>query len=172
MADAGSRGDACAERQTRAALADRHRGDRATQPVDDALGAPGVGIGQREQELVAEVVKPAQADAEKLEILARAEAKKTELAAEAMSTSNRVALDQLLIEQLPEMVRAAAGGLQGAKLTILNGTEVVNDVTQGIVGTGMALFSTVKALLGKDDEPADDPQPRKEIPSPANGTSA
>ena len=61
-----------------------------------------------------------------------------------MSTSNRVALDQLLIEQLPEMVRAAASGLQGAKLTILNGTEGVSDVTQGIVSTGMALYSTAQ----------------------------
>jgi len=111
----------------------------------------------REQELVAEVVKPAQADAEKLEILARAEAKKTQLAAEAMATSNRVALDQLLIQQLPEMVRAAAGGLQGARLTILNGTEGVGEVTQGIVSTGMALFSTVKSLLGDaDGSKADD----------------
>src|SRR5262249_24617180 len=114
----------------------------------------------REQELIAEVVKPAQADAEKVQILAQADAKRTELAAQAMATSNRVALDQLLIEQLPEMVRAAASGLQGAKLTILNGTEGVGDVTQGIVSTGMALFSTVKALLGnQDDEPATPPTP-------------
>jgi uncharacterized membrane protein YqiK len=110
----------------------------------------------REQELVAEVVKPAQADAEKLEIMARAEAKKTELAAEAMATSNRVALDQLLIQQLPEMVRAAASGLQGARLTILNGTEGVGEVTQGIVSTGMALFSTVKSMLGDSDGSAGD----------------
>jgi uncharacterized membrane protein YqiK len=113
----------------------------------------------REQELVAEVVKPAQADAEKTEIMARAEAKKTELAAEAMATSNRVALDQLLIQQLPDMVRAAASGLQGARLTILNGTEGVGEVTQGIVSTGMALFSTVKSLLGDaDGANSDDPK--------------
>ena len=108
----------------------------------------------REQELVAEVVKPAQADAEKLEILARAEAKKVELASAAMATSNRVALDQLLIQQLPEMVRAAASGLQGAKLTILNGTEGVSDVTQGIVSTGMSLFTTVKSLLASEQSPS------------------
>ena len=108
----------------------------------------------REQELVAEFVKPAQADAEKVQIMAQAEAKKTELAAQAMATSNRVALDQLLIEQLPEMVRAAASGLQGAKLTILNGTEGVGDVTQGMVSTGIALFSTIKGVLGGDEADA------------------
>jgi hypothetical protein len=74
-----------------------------------------------------------------------------------MATSNRVALDQLLIQQLPEMVRAAASGLSGAKLTILNGTEGVGDVTQGIVATGMSLFATVKAMLGSDDEDDDKP---------------
>ena len=31
---------------------DRHRGDRAAQAVDDALRSPGIGVGQREQELV------------------------------------------------------------------------------------------------------------------------
>ncbi len=152
--------------QAKAAQAGPLAAAQAQQEViDEQTKAAQKRASLREQELVAEVVKPAQADAERLEIIARAEAKKTELAAEAMATSNRVALDQLLIEQLPEMVRAAATGLQGAKLTILNGTEGVNDVTQGIVGTGMALFSTVKALLGSDDDdkPASDP---KEIAAP------
>jgi uncharacterized membrane protein YqiK len=126
------------------------------QVIDEQTKAAQKRAELREQELVAEVVKPAQADAEKVQILAQAEAKKTELAAQAMATSNRVALDQLLIQQLPEMVRAAASGLQGAKLTILNGTEGVGDVTQGMVSTGIALFSTIKGLLGKDETPAPD----------------
>jgi uncharacterized membrane protein YqiK len=156
--------------QAKAAQAGPLAAAQAQQEViDEQTKAAQKRASLREQELVAEVVKPAQADAERLEIIARAEAKKTELAAEAMATSNRVALDQLLIEQLPEMVRAAATGLQGAKLTILNGTEGVNDVTQGIVGTGMALFSTVKALLGNDDDASDKPasDDRKEIGAPA-----
>jgi uncharacterized membrane protein YqiK len=142
--------------QAKAAQAGPLAAARAQQEViDEQTKAAQRRAELREQELVAEVVKPAQADAERVEILARAEAKKTELAAEAMSTSNRVALDQLLIQQLPEMVRAAASGLQGAKLTILNGTAGIDDVTQGMVGTGMALYSTVKALLSGDSGPAD-----------------
>ena len=46
-------GDAGAEREAGAALAQRRVGDRGAQPLDDALGAPRVGVGQREQELVA-----------------------------------------------------------------------------------------------------------------------
>ena len=153
--------------QAKAAQAGPLAAAQAQQEViDEQTKAAQKRASLREQELVAEVVKPAQADAERLEIIARAEAKKTELAAEAMATSNRVALDQLLIEQLPEMVRAAATGLQGAKLTILNGTEGVNDVTQGIVGTGMALFSTVKALLGSDDDDATSRRPTTPKRSP------
>jgi uncharacterized membrane protein YqiK len=152
--------------QAKAAQAGPLAAAQAQQEViDEQTKAAEKRASLREQELVAEVVRPAQADAERLEIIARAEAKKTELAAAAMATSNRVALDQLLIEQLPEMVRAAATGLQGAKLTILNGTEGVNDVTQGIVGTGMALFSTVKALLGNDDD-GDASGDHKEIAPP------
>lgn len=148
--------------QAKAAQAGPLAAARAQQEViDEQTTAAKKRADLREQELVAEVVKPAQADAKKVEILAQADAKKTELAAQAMATSNRVALDQLLIEQLPEMVRAAASGLQGARLTILNGTEGIGDVTQGIVSTGMALFSTVKGMLGDDDddEPAATPSP-------------
>ena len=35
--------------------------------------------------------------------------------------ADRIALDQLVIQQLPELLRAAAQGLQGANITVLNG---------------------------------------------------
>ena len=44
------------------------------------------------------------------------------------------------------------------------GDHGVNHVTQGIVGTGMKLFSTVKALLGNDDDDA--PADHKEVAPP------
>ena len=88
--------------QAKAAQAGPLAAARAQQEViDQQTVAAQKRAALREQELVAEVVKPAQADAEKLEIIARAEAKKVELAAAAMATWNRVALDQLLMEQLP-----------------------------------------------------------------------
>jgi flotillin len=59
----------------------------------------------RQQELVAEVVKPAQADAERIRILAQAEAEKMKIQAEAAASNDRVALDKMLIDQLPEIVR-------------------------------------------------------------------
>src|SRR5712671_5228708 len=55
----------------------------------------------RERQLVAEVIKPAEAEAEKVLILARADAQRVTMQAEAAASHNRVALDRMLIEQLP-----------------------------------------------------------------------
>ena len=77
----------------------------------------------RQQELVAEVVKPAEAEAERVRILAVADAEKMKIEAEAAASHNRVALDRMLIDQLPEIVKQAAQGLAGANLTVLNGAS-------------------------------------------------
>ena len=69
----------------------------------------------RQQQLVSEVIKPAEADAEKVQILAKADAEQARIAAEAAASNNRVALDQLLIAQLPQIVkeaRPAPGGCE------------------------------------------------------------
>ena len=73
---------------------------------------------QRQQELVSEVVKPAEAEAERVRILAVADAEKMKIQAEAAASHNRVALDRMLIDQLPEIVKQAAQGLSGANLTV------------------------------------------------------
>src|SRR6202795_5333470 len=54
----------------------------------------------RQQELVSEVVKPAEAEAERVRILAVADAEKMKIQAEAAASHNRVALDRMLIDQL------------------------------------------------------------------------
>src|SRR5450432_2437937 len=57
----------------------------------------------RERQLVAEVVKPAEAEAQKVRILAEADANRVKLQAEAAASHNRVALDRMMIEQLPQI---------------------------------------------------------------------
>ena len=64
----------------------------------------------RQQELVAEVVKPAEAEAERVRIMAVADAEKMKIQAEAAASHNRVALDKMLIDQLPLIVEKAALG--------------------------------------------------------------
>jgi flotillin len=49
-----------------------------------------------------------------------------------------------IIEALPAIVEAAARGLAGSNLTILNGTEGVNQVLAGIVGQGRSILDTLQ----------------------------
>ena len=109
----------------------------------------------RQQQLVSEVVKPAEAEAERVRILARADAERTEIQAAAAASSNRVALDQLLIEQLPLIVEKAAGGLANANVTVLNGSDGLSEVVSGLVGQGLAIFDSLRGTVSassSDDE--------------------
>jgi flotillin len=117
----------------------------------------------REVELIAEVVKPALADAERITTLARAQAEATRLSAEAAAAEGRIALDQQLIEQLPDMLSAAAEGLRGANLTVLNGAEGLNGAVASLAGQGLALLRAVtEGLPGERvagaEVPAADPE--------------
>jgi flotillin len=98
----------------------------------------------RQQELVAEVVKPAEAEAERVRILAVADAEKMRIQAEAAASHNRVALDRMLIDQLPQIVEQAARGLAGANLTVLNGAEGLTEMASGLVAQGKAIFDALR----------------------------
>jgi flotillin len=101
----------------------------------------------RQQQLVAEVVKPADAEAERVRILAKAEAERIRIQAEAAASNNRVALDRMLIDQLPQIVKEAAGGLAGANVNLLNGADGLSEIAAGLVGQGLTIFDSVKKNL-------------------------
>jgi len=101
----------------------------------------------RQQQLVAEVVRPAEADAARVRILAAADAEKMRTQAEAAASHNRVALDRMLIDQMPQIVREAAQGLNGANVNILNGADGLSEIAAGLVGQGLAILDTVKKGL-------------------------
>jgi flotillin len=103
----------------------------------------------RQQQLQAEVVKPAEADAERTRILAQADAEKMRIQAEAAASNDRVALDRMLIDQLPEIVKQAAQGLSGANLTVLNGADGLGEMATGLVGQGLAIFDSLRGGLGQ-----------------------
>jgi regulator of protease activity HflC (stomatin/prohibitin superfamily) len=123
----------------------------------------------RQAQLVSEVIKPAEAEAERVRILAKADAERTEIQAAAAASNNRVSLDQLLIQQLPQIVEKAAGGLASAQVTVLNGSDGLSQVVSGLVGQGLAIFETIRGNLGGADTPAssngskDAPIPPKEL---------
>src|SRR6266700_6928187 len=102
----------------------------------------------RQQQLVSEVIRPAQAEAEKVKILAIADAERTRIAAEAAASNNRVALDQLLIAQLPQIVKEAAVGLAGANVTVLNGADGLGEIAAGLVSQGLTILESVRRGVG------------------------
>jgi flotillin len=106
----------------------------------------------RQQQLVAEVVRPAEADAERIRVLAKAEADRTTIQAEAAASHNRVALDRMLIDQLPMIVREAAAGLANADITVLNGADGLGEIAAGLVSQGLSIFDAVKRNMTPVDE--------------------
>jgi uncharacterized membrane protein YqiK len=121
----------------------------------------------RQQELVSEVVKPAEAEAERVRILAVADAERMKIQAEAAASHNRVALDRMLIDQLPEIVKQAAQGLSGANLTVLNGADGLGQIATGLVGQGLAIFDSLRGGLGQ--QPSGDGSEQVGLNAPSNG---
>ena len=101
----------------------------------------------RQRQLVAEVVKPAEAEAEKVRVLAEADAQRTRVMAAAAASNNRVALDRMLIEQLPMIVKEAAAGLSGANVSVLNGADGLSEIAAGLVSQGLTILESVKKGL-------------------------
>ncbi|MFC9243053.1 hypothetical protein ACFT7S_03105 [Streptomyces sp. NPDC057136] len=62
----------------------------------------------------------------------------------------------LVVENLPALADAAARGMSGASLTVLNGTDGVNEIAAGLVGQGLAILNSLQntknpAVNGKSD---------------------
>ena len=125
----------------------------------------------RQRQLVAEVIRPAEAEAEKVRILAQADAQRVKFQAEAAASHQRIALDRMLIEQLPQIVREAAGGLAGANLSVLNGADGLSEIAAGLVGQGLMILESVKNSLADTAETADEPGVADDSP-PAAGAPA
>jgi flotillin len=124
----------------------------------------------RQQQLVAEVVRPAEADAERVRVLAQAEADRIRIQAEAAASHNRVALDRMLIDQLPQIVREAAAGLANADITVLNGADGLGEIAAGLVSQGLSIFDAVKRNMVPIDEQKDSTAPAAAPPAPHNGS--
>src|ERR1700683_2528847 len=102
----------------------------------------------RQRQLVAEVIRPAEAEAQKVEILAKADAQRVTMQAEAAASNNRIALDRMLIDQLPQIVKEAAAGLAGANISVLNGADGLGEIAAGLVGQGLTILESVKQSVG------------------------
>ena len=98
----------------------------------------------------------ATAEAQSVRVQADGTAYAERTIAEAQAAANTFRADSLkdgnqellaanrVVENLPVLVDAAARSIAGSNLTILNGTEGVNQVAAGIVGQGLAILDTLR----------------------------
>ncbi|MCQ8192739.1 SPFH domain-containing protein [Streptomyces rugosispiralis] len=105
----------------------------------------------RQQQLVAEIVKPAEAEAERIRVVALAEAERMKIQAEAAASHGRVALDRMLIDQLPQIVKEAASGLSGANVNVLNGADGLGEIAASLVGQGLTILDAVRRNMNESE---------------------
>ena len=98
----------------------------------------------------------AEAEAKAARVRAEAAAQAQRATAEGEADANRARAASLregnqeliaasrLIEQLPALVEASARSIAGSNLTILNGTEGVNEMLAGLVGQGLAILEVLR----------------------------
>ena len=70
--------------------------------------------------------------------------------------NNRVALDRMLIDQLPQIVKEAAAGLAGANVNVLNGADGLSEIAAGLVGQGLTIFDSVRKGMPGQPQPGTD----------------
>ncbi|MFD3523628.1 SPFH domain-containing protein [Streptomyces sp. NPDC058653] len=123
------------------------------------------------QRLEAEVRRPADAEAYRQRTLAQAQADANTARALSLRDGNQELLAaNRVVEVLPELADAAAKGLAGSNLTVLNGTDGVNEMAAGLVGQGMTILNSLQHHNGSTRAPADrtgDPAPNVNGQAPA-----
>ncbi|MDQ2728563.1 MAG: SPFH domain-containing protein [Actinomycetota bacterium] len=160
------------EAQAQAAQAGPLSQARATQQViaeQTALAERQASLAA--QRLVAEVEKPADAEAYKVRKLAEAERDAMRLRAEGLGGGNQQLLaSSLLVNQLPELVARSAEALEGSNLVVLNGTEGVSQVLSGVAGQGLAILDVLRQGLGlpRGQDTEDAAGERRDSPAPAS----
>jgi len=58
----------------------------------------------------------------------------------------------MLIDQLPQIVKEAAGGLAGANVNVLNGADGLSEIAAGLVGQGLTILDSIKKNLATGSE--------------------
>ena len=87
-----------------------------------------------ENNLVTEVIKPAEAEAKRRRIEAEAQAEATRITAEALSAGDAIALDQQMVEQMPEIMRSIADSLATSNLTMIGEGQDLTKLLSQLAG--------------------------------------
>ncbi len=111
----------------------------------------------------------AEAHARRAQAQGEADANRARAASLRQGNQELIAADRLM-ENLPAIVEAAARGLAGANLTVLNGTQGVSDVLAGLVGQGLSILDVLKKAANGANATATAAAAVTEGHKPASGT--
>ena len=90
----------------------------------------------------------ADADAHAARVVAAADAEAIDARAQALAGENQALIAaNKLVDMLPALVEASAKGIEGSKLTILSGTNGVNEVATGLVAQGLSIYETLRGAV-------------------------
>ncbi len=106
----------------------------------------------------------ADADAYAARAVADADAEAINARADALSGEHQALIAaNKLVDMLPEIVQASARGIAGSKLTILGGSQGVNEFTTGLAAQGLSIYTALQSLLATNGDLAgeNDPTPNK-----------
>ena len=92
-------------------------------------------------------IAAAEAEAEAIRIRGQAEGDALTAKAKAMAQHRDALIAQQLVEQLPDVVHAAAESLASSNLTVLNGAEGLNQMFGGLFTAGLNMLNRVQAGL-------------------------
>jgi flotillin len=152
---------------------------KAAQKVTEEQAALAVKQAEkREAELVAEVQKPADAEAYRTVKMAEAERDAMRAQAAALTDGNleRIIASRM-VDIMPAIVASLAEGLNGANLSVVNGADGINQVVTGLIASGRSIYDVLmSAIPGGSALPttavvAEDGSDALATPSQVNGES-
>jgi flotillin len=138
--EAEVRRPADAEAYKQRTLAEAERDQAKFTAEGDAYRRTTVATAEAE---AARIQADAAAYAERATASAQADANRSRAASLADGNQELIAASRI-VEALPSLAAAAAQGIAASNLTILNGTEGVNQVLAGLVGQGLSILDTLR----------------------------
>ena len=110
----------------------------------------------------------ADGDAYAARALADADSEAINARAGALSGENQALIAaNKLVDMLPALVEASAHGIESSRLTILNGSQGVNEMATGIAAQGLSIYDTLRGALAGSAEGRPHPHQNGQ-PAPAD----
>jgi flotillin len=131
----------------------------ARSKSSDATRYQTVTAAEAERDAIKARAEGATAQAQQITTVAKAEADAIQMKNEALAGGNMERqVATRMVELMPEIVKGVASGLNGANLTILNGSEGLTDVITGVLSQGRAIYDTlVSGIKTEGQSPAPAP---------------